>query len=618
MKLPLFGLLLLCCGPLLRPADAVLVEAESLSKYGGWVLDQQSMDVMGSPYLMAHGLGHRVQDASGPVKFPKAGEYRMFVRTRDWVPNFGPGRFRVIVNGKAVPKVFGTEGNGEWDWHDGGAVNIPAAEVEIGLRDLSGFNGRCDAILFVAGAPASYRPPNDLKTMTTWRKKLLRIPEKPVDAGQFDFVVIGGGYAGIGASVAAARLGMKVALIQDRPVLGGNASSEIAVNPIGNLDFDLYPRNADVIKDLEGGNDARQLEVVESEPNISLFLNTRAFAVEMDRGRVRAVVARDTRSSKELQFTAPLFADCTGDAVIGALAGAEFRVGREARESTGETFAPDKADNQLLGNSNYWRAVPIPNGARPTFPECPWAIQVNEESYDIPAPKYPPRGMPPGMLTAGVWNWESGFNRDPVTEVEHIRDHNLRAIFGVWDFLKNRSKDKAKYVDWRLDWVGYILGKRESRRLIGDHVITQQDLEENAQYPDGVVVATWYVDLHFPHPVNSKYFPGEEFRSIAYDDPNFKAYSEQIRGHELKIKPFPIPYRSLYSKNVPNLFMAGRNISATHVGLAPVRVMKTTAMMGTVVGRAAYLCRKYKTEPRGLYQNHLEDFKAFLKNPVAN
>jgi hypothetical protein len=598
-----------------RP-PVVLVEAEGFPDTGGWVLDQQSMDVMGSSYLLAHGLGVPVRDAVTTVRFPSTGVYRLFVRTRDWVPGHGPGKFQLLVNGTPAPAVFGASGDRKWDWQPGGTVNISKLDATLALKDLTGFEGRCDAILFAKTTNANWRPPNEVKALEAFRRTALQLPARPGDGGDYDFVAVGGGFAGIGASVAAARLGLKVALIQDRPVLGGNASSEIGVNPIGDLDFHLYPRNADIVKDLEGGNDARQLEVVRAEKNISLFLNMRAFRVDTRGGRIVAVVARDTRTLKELRFRAPLFADCTGDAVIGVLAGAEWRMGREAREQTGETFAPDKADRQLLGNGNYWRAKQADRPA--PFPACPWAIQVNEESFDVPRPKYPPKGMPPGMLTAGVWNWESGFNRDPVTEAEYIRDHNLRAIYGVWDFLKNRSKDKEKYVNWRLDWVGYVLGKRESRRLIGDHVITQQDLEENAKYPDGIVVATWYVDLHFPHPENSKFFPGEEFRSIAYDDPNFAKYQDQIPGRELKIKPFPIPYRCFYSKNVPNLFMAGRNISATHVGLAPVRVMKTTAMMGTVVGRAAYFCRTHGVDPRAIYERYLEAFKNFLKNPKAD
>jgi len=159
------------------------------------------------------------------------------------------------------------------------------------------------------------------------------------------------------------------------------------------------------------------------------------------------------------------------------------------------------------------------------------------------------------------------------------------------------------------------LGKRESRRLLGDVILTQQDMLEPKIYADACVTATWYFDLHFPHPDNTKFFPGAEFRSLAYDDPNFERLRGSIPGKLTLMKPYPVPYRCFYSRNVPNLFMAGRDISVSHVGLAPVRVMNTTAMMGTVVGRAAYVCRKHGCDPRGVYEKHLDEFKQLLTDP---
>jgi hypothetical protein len=244
-------------------------------------------------------------------------------------------------------------------------------------------------------------------------------------------------------------------------------------------------------------------------------------------------------------------------------------------------------------------------------------VQVNQENYDVPWGKAVSKNTPSGLITRSSWNWESGYRKNAITQAEEIRDYNLRAIYGVWDFMKNRSSKKAEAAKWKLEWVGYVLGKRESRRLIGDYVVTQQDLEENVQHKDGCVVATWYIDLHYPHPEQTKHFPDGEFRSIALDDPNYGKYKDVLLGREVQIKPFPIPYRSFYSKNVPNLFMAGRNISVTHVALGSVRVMKTTTMMGTVVGRAAYLCKQFGCDPREIYTKHLDEFKEFLKNPKA-
>ena len=596
------------------PEGVLLVEAEGFQKYGGWMLDTQFADLMGSPFLLAHGLGEPVKDATTRVEFGAAGKYRLLVRTRDWAftDKPGPGRFRVLLDGQPVGPTFGAEGQGKWVWQDGGVVEVKQRETSLALHDLTGFEGRCDAVLFMPES-TKLEPPDDLEQLRAFRRKALQIgPPEPV--GPFDLVVTGGGYAGTCAAVAAGQLGLKVALIQDRPVLGGNASAEVGVKPIGKFDVGPYPRNADIVKRLMFSQDSRNEQLVRSEQNVTLFLNTRAFGVEMDGPGIKAVLARDTRSGRELRFAGTLFADCTGDGWIGYWAGAEYRVGREGRDKTGESLAPPAADKQSLGASQYWYATerdqPQP------FPACPWALHMpSREAFDVSPPKYKAPFGRPDMLTGGWWNWETGFNKDMIADAERIRDHNFRAVYGAWDCLKNRGPDKDKYANFKLTRLNYQLGKRESRRLIGDIVLSQQDIEEQKVYPDGCVAATWYFDLHFPHPLNTQYFPGEEFRAVAFDDPNFEKYRGDIPGREIKIQPYLIPYRCLYSKNVPNLFMAGRNISVTHAGLAPVRVMNTTAMMGTVVGRAAYLCRYFGVEPRGLYDKHLNDFRQLLTDP---
>lgn len=217
-------------------STTILIEAEAFECLGGWVIDQQFMDEMGSPFLLAHGLGHPVADAITPVIFPEAEEYRVWVRTRDWVAPWKtpdtpetkraqgtPGRFQVLIDGKALDTPFGTEG-ADWHWQDGGTVRINKTKVTFSLHDLMGCEGRCDAILF--STDTALTPPNSLQDLAPFRTQLLGFPEKPVDAGKYDLVVVGGGIAGTCAAVSAARNGLKVAFIQDRPVLGGNNSSE--------------------------------------------------------------------------------------------------------------------------------------------------------------------------------------------------------------------------------------------------------------------------------------------------------------------------------------------------------------------------------------------------------
>jgi hypothetical protein len=239
-----------------------------------------------------------------------------------------------------------------------------------------------------------------------------------------------------------------------------------------------------------------------------------------------------------------------------------------------------------MGTSVQWFTVAEPQPC--PFPDCPWTVQFNEVTCQ--------------RVTRGDWDWETGMNRDQVTEIEWIRDHALRVTYGNWAYLKNHSDMKQQIANRRLAWVAYIGGKRESRRLLGDVILQEQDVLERRSYPDACVTTTWSIDLHYPHPVNSKHFPGQEFRSIA---------------RHTRIKPYPIPYRCLYSRNVENLMMAGRDISVTHVALGTVRVQRTTGMMGEVLGMAAALCKRHDTTPRGVYEQHLEDLKTLMRRGVG-
>jgi hypothetical protein len=577
-------------------AQEVLVEAEGFADPGGWVLDQQSMDRMGSPYLLAHGLGVPVKDASTAVDFPKTGAYRVWVRTRDWaLPRKGgeaPGRFRVLLDGAPLETVFGTEG-AEWHWQAGGRAEIAKLRVAVALRDLTGFEGRCDAILF--SADPAFAPPSAADALAAFRRRALGIPEEPGDGGSFDLVIAGGGMAGTCAAISAARHGITAALVQDRPVLAGNNSSEVRVWLNGGTNLEPYPRIGDVVKELEPGRrahagiansaeiyeDDRRTAHVRAERNITLLLNHRANAVEMKEGRIAAVIAQDTRTGRRVRLRGRWFADGTGDGAIGALAGADF----------------ETSEKEHMGPSNLWNVVDTA-GPSP-FPRCPWALDLSERPF-------PGRGKNTAQSVdaksaldqLGQWFWECGFGWDPL-DTERMRDWNLRAMYGAWDAIKNVD---GLYPDHRLNWAAYIAGKRESRRLLGDVVLTKEDVVSNRGFEDACFPCTWDLDIHVPHPAYRKGFEGEEFISKA----NFGKFK----------KPFWAPYRCLYSRNVPNLFMAGRDISVTHEALGTVRVMRTGGMMGEVVGMAAHLCARHRTDPRGVYKEHLEELKGLLLKGV--
>ena len=579
-------------------SQTVLVEAEGFADPGGWRVDQQYIDQMGSPVLLAHGMGVPVADASTTVEFPKTGTYHLWVRTRNWtapwIARYAPGKFLLRIDGRILSTTFGTQG-AEWHWQDGGAIEIKRKKVELALSDLTGFAGRCDAICF--SAQPGFRPLEDTERLAEFRRRLLNLSETPKEAGKFDLVVVGGGIAGMCAAISAARLGLQVALVQNRPVLGGNNSSEVRVHLNGKINLPPYPALGDVVRELDSGhrgnaqpashyNDAKKLMVAEDEKNLQLFLQMHAYKVERKGERIAAVIARHIRTNEDCRFEGNWFADCTGDGNLGYLAGADFRMGRESKAETGESLAPEKADTMTMGTSVQWYAETVEEPA--PFPECPWAIRFNEDTCY--------------HLKRGDWNWETGLNRDQIKEFEFIRDYGLRAVYGNWSYLKNHSKKKAEYANLKLSWVAYIGGKRESRRLLGDVILQEQDIVGRKAFPDAMVTTTWTIDLHYPHPENTKHFPGEEFRTVA---------------RHKRIKPYPVPYRCLYSRNVPNLFMAGRDISVTHVALGTVRVMRTCGMMGEVVGMAASLCKKHDAQPRDVYHNYLDELKELATKGVG-
>ncbi|MEI6178342.1 MAG: FAD-dependent oxidoreductase [Verrucomicrobiota bacterium] len=602
------------------PANTVFLEAEMFADLGGWELDQQSMDVMDSPYLLAHGLGVPVRDAVTTPKFPAVGKYRVWVRTRDWVAPWKapgtPGKFQVLINGSPLATTFGTEG-ADWHWQDGGTCEVPA-DAKITLHDLTGFEGRCDALVF--SRDLDTRPPDDAAALAKFRRAALGLPEQPEDGGKYDLVVVGGGIAGSAAALSAARNGLNVALIQDRPVLGGNGSSEVRVWPEGKTCQKPYPHIGEIVEELvkhkaagdgNAGNggiyqDDRKLALTRAEPRITLMLQQRVNGVEMKDGHIASVIAQDTRSARRFRVSGKLFADCTGDATVGFLAGADHEFAREGK----------------MGASNLWNLLDQGNPAEvlkceckdkdalsiavnacklaAPFPRCPWALDLTDKPF--PGRKNLNAQWAKNPLNnLGGWFWETGFDMDMVNDIERIRDQNFRAMYGAWDALKNVDK---LYPNHRLGWAAFVAGKRESRRLLGDVILKGDDFRKGVKFEDGCFPCSWHIDIHHPHPEFSKGLNGQEFISKATTGDGFK-----YQG------PYWAPYRTLYSRNIPNLFMAGRNISVDREGLGPVRVMRTTGMMGEIVGKAAAICVTQQTTPRSVYQNHLPRLIEMMGNP---
>ncbi len=580
----LFGLALVMAVATDGLAQDVLVEAESFASHGGWKLDTQFITEMGSPYLLAHGLGRPLGDAMTTVEFPETGTYRVFVRTKDWVARWNatgqPGRFQLLIDNKPLQETFGARG-AKWFWHDGGQIEVSSKSVKIALHDLTGFDGRCDAIYFTKSGDV---PPNESGILSEWRRAQLGLDAEPTQKGPYDLVVIGGGYAGMGAAISGARMGCRVALIQNRPVLGGNGSSEVRVWAKGNIRRGKFPRIGEIIEEFcdhaakspgtkeEFGDDLKE-QIIRAEGNIDLFLNHHAYAAKQEGNRLKSVTAFDTRTSEHFEFTGTLFSDCTGHGTIGELADADLEM-----EDTGR-----------MGMSNMWAWGEVEQET--TYPDTSWALDLDMQDFPYPRDHH------------GQWFWESGFDKDPLSDAEGIRDHNLRAVYGAFNAMKNRD-GAAKHRNAILTWVAYIGGPRESRRLMGDVVLNQEDIVSKRQFSDGCVPSTWSIDLHYPKKQYAEKFPDNPFISIA------------VHGKGVdRSYGYPVPYRCFYSRNIENLFMAGRNISVTHQALGTTRVMKTCGMMGEVVGRAASICILHECDPRHVYDRYLEELIDLLHLP---
>lgn len=406
---------------------------------------------------------------------------------------------------------------------------------------------------------------------------------------QFDFCVMGGGLAGLCAAVAAARQGLKVALIHDRPVLGGNASSEIRMWIGGAHGRDKAETG--ILEEIMLENlwrnpqanysiwDSVLYEKARFQPGLELFLNCSVNAVEGDGARIHSVTGWQFTTETWHTIEAPYFADCTGDGFPGALAGAEFRLGREARGEFGEDIAPEIADRKTMGMSCLLQLRETDNPQ--PFIKPDWAhTYPTDESLN---------GRKHGYTRDNFWWIEVGGDKDVLHDAEACRDELLKIALGVWDHMKNQGDHGM--ANWILDWMGFLPGKRESRRFVGDHILTQNDVRSGGHFDDLVAYGGWSMDDHFPE---GFHHPGKG--TVFHPAPS----------------PFGIPYRSLYSSTIENLLFAGRNISATHTAMSSARVMATCALCGQAAGSAAALAHQHGLTPRGVYQQRIGELQQML------
>jgi Succinate dehydrogenase/fumarate reductase, flavoprotein subunit len=578
-----------------------MVLATRFDNLGDWTVEQQFVLQMGSSYLLAHGIGTPLsKDATTSVNISKKGRYTLWVRTKNWTAFWSdgktPGIFKVLLDGTPDSAEFGTGCQGAtrveraaWYWQKGGEYELEEGSHQIALHDLTGLDGRCDAILLTRSGET---PGNSLEEYKALRAELL--PEPVEDKGTFDFVIVGAGMSGLCAAIAAARFGSKVALVQDRYILGGNNSSEVRVGLGGQINMPPYPSlgyilneiGPDRIGNARGAHhyqDWKKWDVIAAEPNITLFAGYTVDKVEKDGGAIKAVEAVEATKQNRIRINGRLFSDCTGDAHLAVLAGARTMMGREARSEFGESLAPEKADDYTMGVSIEWYCEDWNTPC--SFPDSlDWGLRLDEETVE--------------PVHRANWYWEVGMNDDQIADAEKIRDYGMYVAYSTFSYCKNRLAKKEDWECTHLTWVSHVSGKRESRRIVGDYILREQDLTRPIPHEDGTCTTTWRIDQHYPDPRNAGKYPGEEWMSI---------------GKLVPIDPYAIPYRCFYSADIPNMFMAGRDISVTHIALGSVRVMRTCAMMGEVVGMAASICAKEGILPRDIYTSRFDALVELMK-----
>ncbi|WP_162611476.1 FAD-dependent oxidoreductase [Anaeromassilibacillus sp. An200] len=408
-----------------------------------------------------------------------------------------------------------------------------------------------------------------------------------------ELCIVGGGMAGMIAAIAAARHGRKVVLMQDRPVLGGNASSEIRMWIRGAHGANM--RETGILEEIALENiyrnptlnfsvwDSVLFGKVKCEKNITLLLNCSCLSAETRDGKIVSVTGWQTTTQTYHTVRARLFADCSGDSILAPLTGAEWRMGRESCEEFGEDIAPQESDARTMGMSCL---LQVRETARPTTYIPPaWAYHFEKKDFENKINF----STPQKWNNCNFWWMELGGLVDSIADTETMRDELIRTVYGVWDFVKNGGVCDA--ANWEIEWIGFLPGKRESRRYVGDYLLNQNDVRAEGKFDDLIAYGGWTMDDH--HPAG---FLTTEPPTIWHPAPS----------------PYGIPYRCLYSKNVENLMFAGRNISATHTALSSTRVMATCAIMGQALGTAVAIALRDGLTPRGVYEQRMQELKQTL------
>ncbi len=577
-----------------KPTE-IWIDALDFQEKGGWKEDTQYVHLMGSPYLLAaHEPGVPVEDARVTVDIPKTATYRIWVRDRNWLRPHNPGTFNLVVNGENNGVVLGQMPSDRWVWEIAGDFTLPEGKCELALHDLTGYFGRCASILITDDF--DYLPSPEVDRIHKDRARIKNLPQGVAFGGDYEVIVAGGGPAGVPAAIACARMGVKTLLVQNRSMLGGNGSSEIGITFDGAEVRHPFSRETGIaeeirrLRDLDpapGGAWTRAMEqLTAAEKNLTVICNNHICAVDMaDDETIKSVTAMNILTLTKQCFTGKVFIDCTGDSWIGYFAGAKSRFGRESSSQHKEEAAPSVADTLTMSGC-------IKGDKRPFFEKTDSVVEFHAPKW---VPKLPEDDLEFGRTIRSIamqWWLEAPNTYDDMWDGEETRDALFLVTLGYYDHLKNHWSEKERAQNYRLIFSSVINGRRESRRLMGDYILTQEDCETSRTFPDAITYTGWSIDVHHPEGIYSG--------------------SKGPLYYVKRLKQPKIPYRCLYSKNIKNLLFAGRNISVTHMALGTTRVQNTIATIGQAAGTAAALCIALNETPRGIYERHLKTLQQTL------
>ncbi len=575
----------------------IWIDAIEFEFFGGWVIDSQFVREMGQSYLIANDIpGEPVCDAVTKFSVDEDGYYRVFIRTKNWKIPYNPGQLKLVVDGIDLPATIGLMPSQKWYWEIAGDIELKKGEHTLAAKDLTGWLSRFAAVVITNDF--DFTPSNETSRLLKQRAEIKNIDTKVKEAGEWDLIVVGAGPGGVPTALSAARAGLKVALISGREFVGGNASDEgtVGLDGAGAKNFGMHETGISneikCTKEHFGLTWQGAMEkLVAEEKNITLFRNELCIDAETENGLIKSIECVNNITLEKHKFTAPLFADCTGDGWLGYYAGAAYRIGREAKHEMNEELAPLSPDTYTM--SGCLCATVGKEGMRAFFAEdtgSPYEFKLPEWATKLPEGKELYRTAK--RIYTAEWWMENSNDYDDLFETEFSRDQLVCLAVGYFDWLKNSSDLKEEAANYKLKHLCLHNSKRENRRLMGDYVMNQNDFVPDKVFPDTISYCGWSLDIHHIKGM----FSGKE--GPFFSDKHIGIVS--------------IPYRCLYSRNINNLFMASRCSSFSHIALGSTRVESTLATLGQAAGTAAAFCKKYNCLPRDIYTGHIVELQQQL------